>query len=158
MKAMYVDRAELVRLMKLCFSFSGFVAKVKYIFGAKPALGDIPGLGFFSSDCSGFVRWLIHGATHGQVKMPSGSWYQQAWVKKEGYKKTSYLLHAGLHDNRLRIAFINPKNGIPGHVWLVINGQTIESYGGHGAGRRKWDTPVLLKNVDACYVLTEPMP
>jgi hypothetical protein len=156
MNTIEVDRSELVRLMKQCFSFVGFVTKIKYSLGAKPRMGAIPGLGFGKADCSGFVRWLVYGASHGKVSMPDGSWHQQRWCERMGFKRTSYGTF-GLNDDRLRIAFISPKKGKIGHVWLCINGMTIESYGGHGAGRRPWNTPVLLRNVDSCYVLTEPM-
>jgi cell wall-associated NlpC family hydrolase len=151
-----VDRAELVRLMKLCFSFRTYVSTIKYLLGAKPRMGAIPGAGFSKADCSGFVRWLIHGATHSEVTMPDGSWHQQQWAIKKRFRKVPYD-HCGLHDSRLRIAFIRAKRGKVGHVWLTINGMTIESCGGRGATRRPWDTPALLHNVDSCYVLTEVM-
>ncbi len=154
MKTIPVDRAELVRLMKLSFSFaSRAVTYIKYLLGGKLRMGSDPPSAN-AVDCSGYVRWLIYGATHGQTLMPDGSWYQQEWCKSQGFKRTDYG-HCILHDSRLRIAFINPRAGKVGHVWVIINGQTIESYGGHGAGRRAWDTPALINNVSACYVLTD---
>lgn len=143
--------------MKQSFSFTNrAITYIKYLLGGKLRMGSDPPSANVV-DCSGYARWLIHGATHGKVLMPDGSWYQQEWCKAQGFKRTDYN-HCALSDSRLRIAFINTKPGKVGHVWLVINGQTIESYGGHGAGRRPWDAPVLKNGVNACYVLTDVLP
>lgn len=151
MKTIPIDRQRLIKRMMAAF------ACVKYELGAKPRLGSLPGAGFTTADCSGFLRWLINAASYGKVKIPpGGSVIQRDWCIKQGFKRTSYD-NCALEDSRLRIAFINPGGGKIGHVWLVINGQTIESYGSHGAGRRPWDTSVLKKNVDYCFVLTEPL-
>ena len=151
MKIIGVDRAELVRLMNACFG------RVEYELGAKaPALSCKPEQ-INAIDCSGFVRWLIYNATHGQVTMPDGSQNQLAFCRKSDYKSTDYD-NTSLLDNRLRIAFMSPAHGQqwPRHVWLIINGQTIESYGGHGPGRRTWNNHIL-KPVSACFVLTNPL-
>lgn len=137
--------------MKACFGV------VKYRLGSKPKLGTMPGVYFKTSDCSGFVRWLLYGASHGKVTLRTGSWYQHKWCDDEGFKKVKYSEVAKLKDSRLRIAFIRPEDGKIGHVWLVINDQTIEACAGRGACRRKWDTPILINNVDATYVLTDPL-
>jgi hypothetical protein len=156
-KTIDVNKDLLVKAMKQCFRFdTKFTSTVKYLFGAKPKLGSIPGIAFNRADCSGFVRWLIDSATEHKNIMPDGSWNQWQWCKQQGFKETSYL-NCGLKDNRLRIAFMRAKDGEAGHVWLIVNGLTIESYGGHGTGRRKWNTSILLREVDACYVLTEPL-
>lgn len=149
MKTIPINRARLIERMVAAFTC------VKYRLGAKPRLGTLPGVSFTESDCSGFVRWLIYAASIGKVKMPTGSVLQREWCEENGFKRTDYNLHARLEDSRLRVAFINPGGGKVGHVWLVINGQTIESYGGHGAGRRPWNDPVLVRNVDHCFVLTD---
>jgi cell wall-associated NlpC family hydrolase len=157
MNTIPIDRAELVRLMKSCFSFKDrLLTYIKYRLGAKARMAAVPVEDFRSIDCSGFVRWLVYNSTHGEVLMPDGSWHQQEWVKSQGFKRTDYK-YAGLNDSRVRIAFINTKGKKVGHVWLIVNSQTIESYSGRGAGRRPWNTPVLLKNVDACYVLSDPI-
>ncbi|MFA5376460.1 MAG: hypothetical protein WC455_12010 [Dehalococcoidia bacterium] len=148
MKTIPIDRAELVRRMNACFGV------VKYRLGSKPNLYHLPPA-FKTSDCSGFVRWLLFQASHETVKIAPGSWYQQEWCKAQGFKKVVYKDVAGLMDSRLRIAFIDGVGSKVGHVWLVCNSMTIECYGGHGCGRRAWDTPVLLNNVDATYVLTD---
>jgi len=150
-KTISIDKA------KLLSRISAAIGKVTYDLGAKPRLGTLPGSGFTKSDCSGFVRWLLYAATGGAIKLLPGSWHQQEWCKSQNFKKTDYLQHAGLQDHRLRVAFINAKNGKVGHVWLILDGYTLESHGGKGANRRKWNTDVLINNVDACYVLTEPL-
>lgn len=143
-----IDRARLIERMMESF------ATVNYRMGAKPPLGGMPGVNFTEADCSGYVRWLVYAASYGKTKMPRGSWYQRLWCESIGFKRTDYS-NCGLNDSRLRIAFTNPKNGHAGHVWLVINRQSIESYGGNGAGRRPWYTPVLKDRVDHTFVLTE---
>lgn len=148
-----VDRTKLVKLMKqTCGLVANAKLTIKYSLGAKPRMGAIPGTGFRRADCSGYVRWLLNGCSN--VTPPDGSWYQREWCRIKGFAKCSYK-DAALLDSKLRIAFIVPQDGKIGHVWLVINGLTIESYGGFGAGRRKWDTPVLKNNVNVCYVLTD---
>ena len=148
-KTITIQRPTLVHLIKCS------VGRAKYRLGAKPKMEAIPGTpGFLVADCSGYVRWLLYNL--GVRDVPDGSWNQERWCITKKFKPTDYS-NAGLRDDRLRIAFISPKAGTPGHVVLVINAQTIESYGGVGTGRRPWNTPVLLKRVDACYVLTDPL-
>lgn len=148
-----VDRANLVELMDATFLHHS------YRMGSKPRLGSSAGQ-WTRTDCSGYIRWLLHGCTKPAVKLPEGSVEQREWCEQHALKATSpsYKANGGLLDDILRIAFIRPTKRKAGHVWLVINGRTIESYGGHGPGRRPWDTKVLLKNVDGCYVLTGPLP
>ncbi len=146
-----IDRNRLIERMNAAF------ACVDYDLGSKPRLGSLPGAGFRKADCSGFVRWLIYAASLGKAKITAGgSVIQRQWCQQQGFKLTDYK-HCALKDNRLRIAFMNPGGGEHGHVWLIINGQTIECYYGHGAGRREWDTSVLKKNVDYCFVLTDEL-
>ena len=135
------------------------VGKVKYRLGAKPKMSAVPGQpGFRVCDCSGYVRWMLHQLG---VHCPDGSWYQQDWCKQRGFKSTTYS-NARLSDDRLRLAFINTAPGKVGHVWFIINGYTIECYGGHGTGRRPWNANLsggrrLDTLADACYVLTGPL-
>jgi len=150
-KTIKVDRALLEFAIKGCVN-------VRYEIGtprSKPALHSRPG-DFSYADCSGLFRWLIYYITHGLVKPPDGSWYQRKWCKEQGFKSTSYDMLA-LHDHRLRVGFIPPSPGQVGHVFLCINGRTIESYGGHGFGRREWDTPVLKRKTKEVFVLTDPL-
>jgi len=135
----------------LSSAYESVAGKVKYVFGVKPALGA----SFKESDCSGFVRWILHKATSGVVKIPQGSWYQNGWCEDLGFKHNVYREGARLRDNRLRIAFIRPQRDKPGHVWLILNGQTMECCSGRGVCRRPWNNGSLLSGVTSCYVLTD---
>jgi hypothetical protein len=105
-------------------------------------------------DCSGLIKWLLERIA-GLIDIPDGSYNQRRWFQCEGFKQTDYA-NCGLLDGRLRIAFIDPKESGHGHVWLVWNGKTIESYGGDGVGRRKGDVKTLLAQVAYTVVLTDP--
>lgn len=147
-----VDTAKLLRL------HGAVQGRVRYVFGAKarPLCGGPEALAK-GVDCSGYVRWLMYHCSKAGYTFPDGSTLQADWCRKQGFKQTSYRLNGGWEDGRLRIAFIAPtKKRRPGHVWFVLNGQTIESAGGKGPTRRSWLTPVLLERVETCYVLTEP--
>lgn len=149
MKTIPVNKPVLVDFMNKCLN------KISYELGAKARFGAKPLRDFTKIDCSGFVRWLIHMASG--VRMPDGSWNQRVWCQKQGFKQNPYKSVAGLKDNRLRIAFIDPTKGKSGHVWLIINGKTIESYGGHGVGRRRWNSLGLYLKAKYCFTLTDVM-
>lgn len=144
MKTIPISRAKLIEAIKAC---DGHVA---YKLSAKPPLDSHPG-DFKEADCSGFVRWLVFWTTNGEVKMPDGSQNQGAWAHKEGFKLTQFG-NCGLHDGIVRMCVMKPDSSGHGHVWLVINGKTIESCGGKGVCRRKWET--LKKHNPDTYVLT----
>jgi cell wall-associated NlpC family hydrolase len=126
-------------------------AGIGYHLGSKAALGA-PISTIQKIDCSGFVRYAIYYASGGSVKMPDGSWVQDEWCKKQGFTSVPYKRDACLGDDRLRIAFMH--GTAIGHVWFILNGQTIESHGGVGPDRRDWATPILVHNVSTCYALT----
>ena len=132
--------------VKECFAHT--VGRVKYKLGAKPALGS-DSTTFVLSDCSGFVRWALDRAS---LTLPDGSATQHEWcaahLPEVRYKD------AGTSANpaRLFIAFIAPGKGI-GHVWLLYEGKSLECSGHRGVNSRPWDTPVLARNVSACYEL-----
>lgn len=129
---------------------------VPYKLGAKIKLNTKPKAGQ-PCDCSGYVRWLIYLASRKQVKMPDGSWYQQAWCRTKKLTKVPYSDCAKM-DSILRIAFMEQEGDESGHVWLVINGMTIESRGGVGASRRAWNVTTLKTKVDYCYEMTDVLP
>ena len=143
-----------VKRRLLMDSFTKCEFRVKYLLGAKPKLGS---LFFKESDCSGFVRWLVHEATEGVTTMPDGSYHQANWCIKQGFKKVAYKQSACMRDDRLRIAFIAPNSEGVGHVWLIFNGQTMESCGGRGVCRRPWSNKLLLSTVSSCFVLTDTL-
>lgn len=133
--------------------------QIRYKFGGKA------GLSWDSSDprlkrgidCSGFTRYALAKATGGKLVVPDGSmnqkrWCQDAWLHE--LARYSDVKHAEA-DNRLFICFLSPRLGgvIPGHVWFVLRGRTLESYGRRGIGSRPWDTKALLKRCNAAYEL-----
>jgi cell wall-associated NlpC family hydrolase len=125
----------------------------KYRLGAKPKPGAHPTQWKYT-DCSGYVRWLVAQATNQEVILPLGSVLQYDWFRRRGYLQVPYS-DCIRRDNAIRIAFIKPRPGSYGHVWLVLNGSTIESYAGVGVGSRAWNTPPLDK-ADSCFILTPP--
>ncbi len=129
--------------------------RVPYVFGAKPRpLTGGPEALARGVDCSGYVRWLMFHCSSVRYLFPDGSTHQAEWCRERGFKNTSYRLNAGWKDGRLRLCFYRPKGRRAGHVWFVLNGQTIESAGGRGPTRRSWLTPVLYSRCEECYVLT----
>ena len=145
-----IDRNRLI----LCIDKT--VGTVKYKLGAKPVINAEPGT-FTKSDCSGYLRWILHQATWLKIIPPDGSWNQHEWCKRQDFKLCPYS-DAAKSDSILRIAFIEAHDGKPGHVWLVISGKTIECCSRRGACRRAWNGPTLKNSVSACYVLTKPLP
>jgi hypothetical protein len=124
-------------------------AGIEYGLGSKATLGTSIGQ-IKQIDCSGFVRYAIYAASSGSVRMPDGSWFQEGWCRQQGFASCNYMQSAGLNDGAVRIAFLQ---GTIRHVWLILNGQTMESYGGHGPGRRMWNNS-RLTGASPCFLLT----
>lgn len=104
-------------------------------------------------DCSGWVRAALAVATEGKVILPDGSANQNDWCGRVGLKRCSPLA-CGLADGNLRICFHAPTRSEPiGHVWLVRNLSTLESWGGHGPGSRLWSAHILKVLVTDCYLV-----
>lgn len=156
----YTESGKLVSIpvskTRLLAGFAGCEGKCGYLLGAKPAMESFPGR-FSESDCSGFVRWLIFHATGGKVLIPDGSFNQAEWCVGMKLKPCRYGDSGRLRDDRVRISFIRARDGVPGHVWLVLNGQTIECCSRRGVCRRPWNSSVLLHGVSACFVLTDTL-
>jgi len=148
MQAIWIDP---FRLLDLCNRLMD--GHISYGFGIKANLHVQPE-DIKSIDCSGFVRYLLYNATYSALKMPDGSWMQHDWCQKSLFEAVNYAT-ADRCDGWLRIAFLPPKAGHAGHVWLVQNGATIESHGGKGPDRRPWDTTILKSQVTACYKLAQ---
>lgn len=130
------------------------LAHVQYGLGDKAAMSE-PASSIRTIDCSGVVRYALSNATNGVVKIPDGSWYQRQWCERN-LKEVPYATVAGAGADRLFIAFMTAGvNGVgrTGHVWLIHDGKTLESYNGRGVGSRHWDTQVLLKGVHKCFEL-----
>jgi len=131
-------------------------ARVGYSFGAKdpnPGSGTVD---FATIDCSGFVRTLVDYASNGAAKsLPDGSWMQDDWFARSGFKRTEYA-ECALSDGCVRVA-IHRAGGrggdSTGHIWLAVNAHSVESYGGHGPGERPWNHPWFIAHVDDCFVL-----
>lgn len=122
-------------------ALTGYLAKcewlaIGYELGAKAhSLTAIPP-DYAEIDCSGWVRCAVAVATGGKTILPDGSVVQREWCERMGLKRSAIpaLL---LSDGYTRIAFIVPSRAHPvGHVLLVRNRQTLESWGGNGPGSR----------------------
>lgn len=140
---------------------AAYDAHVPYKFGGKdPRPGQ--GLIDYTSgiDCSGFVRTLLMYASNGVLdEIPDGSWNEDTFFADQGFKKgddSDYNADAMNSDGLVRVA-VHRANGrgndSTGHIWIVVNGHTVESYGGHGPGERAWDTQKLLDIVDDFFVV-----
>lgn len=133
---MPIDASELWTYLKACQAHG-----VKYGFGAKcpeSKIGLLP-IPFKEIDCSGFVRTALAYASGNKVKIVDGSFNQGDWLKAHGYKLTDPD-NCALKDNHIRICVHHPDVlDETGHVWIVINGKTLESYSGNGPGSRDWN-------------------
>ena len=101
---------------------------------------DTPGVDWKKIDCSGYFGFLIAVGTKGACEdfLQRGSVEQREIIEKIGFKKSN-VASAGIEDGYLRVAFLPPgQRRAVGHVSLILNGSTIESYGGYGPGSRKW--------------------
>ena len=142
--SLHFDIQKLLAYGNLCIR-AGF----PYVFGAKPELDADPSE-IQGSDCSGFSRYLAYHSTYHSLILPEGSAQQEEWC-------ASNLEDCGYLDsvNGAIIAF-HEGSGI-GHVWFVIHGLTLECYGGHGPGRRQWNTTMdgmpAQEFCTSCYLL-----
>ncbi len=133
---------------------------VPYGYGAKaPGLSCLPSA-ISTIDCSGAFRYLMYQGSKGQLITPDGSQMQREWAEKN-LREVPYGNAARYMTNRrLFVAFIKPfRNGCGnvGHVWLLAQrggvAATIESHGGGGIDSRRWNYPVLAREVYSCFEL-----
>lgn len=118
-------------------------ARIPYGWGAKPGADLLPAR-IKSADCSGYVGYLLAhcalGGATGLSKAVIGrgtSWFMD-WCKAQGFKQ-SHTDSGKLKDNALRLGVYTVMPGTPtGHIVLIRNGMTIESYGSGGVGSRPW--------------------
>jgi LysM repeat protein len=123
---------------------------VTYELGAKARMSADPS-SIRKIDCSGYVRFVLYNASNGRVDCSpnGGTWWQEKWCNDNRLASSPYDQNgAGASDGKLRIAF--KKSGGIGHVWLLHNGYTYESYGGHGVGRKVWNERSGI--VGSCFV------
>jgi len=119
------------------FCSRAYANHVAYGFGSKdphPGSGKID---FTEIDCSGWVRTLLMYACEGTMNgMPDGSYTQGEWLASKGFKPTTRDTGL-LSDDHIR-CFVHHPDGLDetGHIWLTMNGHTVESFGSHGPGQR----------------------
>ena len=127
---------------------------VKYGLGKKASPLTIEPAKIKRIDCSGFVQYLLYTVTRGTVKIKAGSWHQNKYFEDNRFEQVEYQTAAAKKDNVLRLGyFFGGGGGGIGHIWFVLNGETIESHGSKGANRRPWSTSVLTNKVERCYVI-----
>lgn len=122
-------------------------AKGKAAFGTE--VSKITGL-----DCSGYIHYILREASKNKINVPHGSWNIDAWFEKSSCSDVDYKSNAGKRDNVLRLGYFpKPADGSMsyGHIWLVLNAETLESHGSRGVNRRSWSTSVLKNNATNCY-------
>ena len=120
-------------------------AKAKDLLAVPPDYREI--------DCSGWVRAAIAVATEGRLILPDGSTNQNDWCAANDLKRSAFAA-CRLQDGLTRIGFIRPSayHRI-GHVYLVHNGRTLESWSGHGPGSRPILSHILSAETTDVYVL-----
>lgn len=109
-------------------------------------------------DCSGFVKYLVYRTASPKINMPAGSWHQEKWCKKY-LRKVDYAKEAPKKDGKVRIAFRDKTPSEIRHVWLVVNGWTIECTtkgGKDGPASLPWS--VRRKETKACFLLGQVKP
>ena len=143
-----LDSERLRRYLATCYACG-----VGYALGAKA--GDLMSVppDYHNIDCSGWARAAIAVATDGRTILPDGSVCQNDWCAAQGLKRSDYR-SSRLMDGLTRIAFIRASYlHTVGHVYLVQNGRTLESWGGHGPGSRPIGVHVLSEETTDTYVL-----
>ena len=130
-----INMQKFVNFKQRCYAAVA-AGQLTYGYGAKdphPGSGEID---FTAIDCSGFVRTLIDYASDMATSaMPDGSWNEGDWFAAQGFKPESDYSGALLSDGHIRVWVHHQhgRGGDPfGHVWLTINGHTVESCGGYG--------------------------
>ena len=131
-----LNAAKFIAFKQACYD-----AGVAYGFGSKdpnPGSGKVD---FSEIDCSGFVRTLLMFAGNGTLDdFPDGSYTQGDWLAAKGLKPT-LASNGGNTDGYLRCYVHHPDSlDGTGHVWLTVNGHTVESCGGRGPCERHWNT------------------
>lgn len=120
-------------------------AKGKAAYGAE--VSKITGL-----DCSGYVHYVLREASKNQINVPHGSWNINEWFEKSSCRKVDYKSQAEKRDHVLRLGYFAKTGDMDyGHIWLVLNAETLESHGSKGVNRRSWNNSAIMKHVTHCY-------
>jgi cell wall-associated NlpC family hydrolase len=105
-------------------------------------------------DCSGYIRWLIYHGSGGALLLPDGSVNQHAYIQQQLFSTRDYSKAVLNTTGAVYICFLRPTERKAGHVWLLRNGQTMESRGGKGISTRPgWQLKLLFRPI-YCYRLS----
>lgn len=137
-----------IDLLTLCHH--KMIDRVKYKWDSKPSLG-LESWQVKTADCSGYIRYLLYRASNRQLVTPEGS--VEIHELFSGLLTPCEFVATKNIDGIVRVSFIPETKDHAGHIWLTLNGHTIECYGGHGAGSRQWNTPILKNEVIATFIL-----
>ena len=144
-KTISIDGAALAAFMDATMG-----GHIEYGLGDKASPLTIDPSAIRKIDCSGYVQYLLYTVSSGAVHVRSGSWYQNKYFKDNRFEEVDYATEASKRDNTLRLGYFHG-GGKVGHIWFVLNGETIESSGGKGPNRRDWNA--LSHRVQHCYVI-----
>jgi hypothetical protein len=129
---------------------------IRYKLGGKPDRTTGPRTR--GIDCSGYVGQVLYELTNKELDLRfRGSVQQRDEIIDIGFKRST-VAACNEMDNTLRIVFLTPQataSGI-GHVALVLNDRTYESYGSKGVGSREWSGETGWQEKCVVYVLTLP--
>ena len=135
-----IDWAKFIDFKSRCYA-----AAIGYGYGSKDPKCGSGEIDFTRLDCSGFARSLLMFAAGGPEtgalrQMPDGSSDQADWFGEMGFK-TTQAADMSLADGHLRIAF-HRANALDevGHVFMGVNGHSVECFSGRGPGERPLDT------------------
>jgi hypothetical protein len=147
----------------LAYHQLGMTAGIGYLLGAKPAMDKVPAQ-IKVSDCSGWSRYLVYHASQHQLLLPEGSVQQHEWADRNGLHPVSFADAVKYGSvSRLFLCFIVPETQPDkiGHVYMLHGcgekARTMECYGGHGVGSRKYNASIdggrtdLERACGACY-------
>lgn len=105
-------------------------------------------------DCSGFIRWLVYHGSGKALLLPDGSVRQHTRILQDGFSIRDYSTALLNSNGAVYICFMRPTDSKAGHVWLLHNGQTMESRYGHGISTRKGVYLKFLLRPIYCYRLS----
>jgi len=111
-----------------------------------------------SLDCSGFVKYIVQRSMLTHQSLPAGSHRQETWCR-DRCMACDYATEAGNRDGSVLIAFRDRTPSLIRHVWLVINGRTVEctTRGGRN-GPTSFNWTERSAQANACFWLGELFP